>query len=180
MFELMEDIMLAFFAIIIGIIFLDQLTKWLAVIFLKGNASAIVIENVFRFTYLENRGAAFGMLSDQRWIFLIISTVAIIAIIFYMIKFKPKSKLEIVAIAFMAGGGIGNMIDRIALGYVIDFIDFYAFPQIWSYVFNVADSFVCIGAGLLVLYLVQELIKESKALKAAKNAEGSDNNADEQ
>ena len=172
--------MLAFFAIIIEIIFLDQLTKWLAVIFLKGSASAIVIKNVFRFTYLENRGAAFGMLSEHRWIFLIISTVAIVAIIFYMIKFKPKSKLEIVAIAFLAGGGIGNMIDRIALGYVVDFIDFYAFPKIWSYVFNVADSFVCIGAGMLVLYLVQELIKESRALKAAKNAESEDNKADEQ
>ena len=172
--------MLAFFAIIIGIIFLDQITKWLAVIFLKGSASVVVIKNVFRFTYLENRGAAFGMLSEHRWVFLIISTVAIAAIIFYMLKFKPKSKLEIVAIAFLAGGGIGNMIDRIALGYVIDFIDFYAFPEIWSYVFNVADSFVCIGAGMLVLYLVQELIKESKAIKEAKKAESNDSESDEQ
>lgn len=163
--------MLAFFAIVIGIIFLDQLTKWLAVIFLKGSAPAVIIKNVFRFTYLENRGAAFGMLSEHRWVFLIISTVAIVAIIFYMIKFKPKSKIERVAIAFMAGGGIGNMVDRIALGYVIDFIDFYAFPKVWSYIFNVADSFVCIGAGLLVLYLVQEMIKEAKAIKAAKSDE---------
>ena len=163
--------MLAFFAIIVGIIFFDQLTKWLAVIFLKGNGPAIVIKDVFRFTYLENRGAAFGMLSNHRWVFLIISTVAIIAIIIYMIKCKPQSKLERVAIAFMAGGGIGNMIDRIALGYVIDFIDFYAFPRVWSYIFNVADSFVCIGAGMLVLYLVQEMVKEMKALKAAKTAE---------
>ena len=96
-----------------------------------------------------------------------------------MIKFKPQSKLERVAIAFMAGGGIGNMVDRILLGYVIDFIDFYAFPKVWSYVFNVADSFVCIGAGLLVLYLVQEMIKETKALKAAKNAESESEKADE-
>ena len=161
--------MLAFFAITVGIIFLDQLTKWLAVIFLKGSAPAIIIKNVFRFTYLENRGAAFGMLSEHRWVFLIISTVAIAAIIFYMIKFKPKSKLERIAIAFMAGGGIGNMIDRILLGYVIDFIDFYAFPKVWSYIFNVADSFVCIGAGLLVLYLIQEMIKEAKAIKKAKS-----------
>jgi signal peptidase II len=168
--------MLAFFAIIVGIIFLDQLTKWLAVIFLKGSAPAIIIKNVFRFTYLENRGAAFGMLADHRWIFLVISTVAIIAIIIYMLKFKPKSKLEIIAIAFMAGGGIGNMIDRIALGYVIDFIDFYAFPEVWSYIFNVADSFVCVGAGLLILYLVLELIKEAKTIKTANETE--ENTAD--
>ena len=172
--------MLAFFAIVIGIIFLDQLTKWLAVIFLKGSAPAIVIKNVFRFTYLENRGAAFGMLSEHRWVFLVISTVAIIAIIFYMIKFKPKSKLERVAIAFMAGGGIGNMVDRIALGYVIDFIDFYAFPKVWSYIFNVADSFVCIGAGLLVLYLMREMIKETKTLKAAKSTNNENEKTDEQ
>lgn len=163
--------MLAFFAIIVGIIFFDQLTKWLAVIFLKGSAPTIVINNVFRFIYLENRGAAFGMLSEHRWVFLVISTVAIIAIIFYMLKFKPKSKLEITAIAFMAGGGIGNMIDRVALGYVIDFIDFYAFPEVWSYVFNVADSFVCIGAGLLILHLILELVNEAKSLKAEKESE---------
>ena len=172
--------MLTFFAIIVGIIFLDQLTKWLAVIFLKANGPAIIIKDVFRFTYLENRGAAFGMLSEHRWVFLIISTVAIIAIIIYMVKWRPESKLQRVAIAFMAGGGIGNMIDRIALGYVIDFIDFYAFPQVWSYIFNVADSFVCIGAGLLILYLVLELIKESKALKAAKATESEIEENDEQ
>lgn len=172
--------MLTFFAIIVGIIFLDQLTKWLAVIFLKANGPAIIIKNVFRFTYLENRGAAFGMLSEHRWVFLIISTVAIIAIIIYMVKWRPESKLQRVAIAFMAGGGIGNMIDRIALGYVIDFIDFYAFPKVWSYIFNVADSFVCIGAGLLILYLVLELIKESKALKAAKATASENEENDEQ
>jgi signal peptidase II len=116
------------------------------------------------------------MLADHRWIFLVISTVAIIAIIIYMLKFKPKSKLEIIAIAFMAGGGIGNMIDRIALGYVIDFIDFYAFPEVWSYIFNVADSFVCVGAGLLILYLVLELIKEAKTIKTANETE--ENTAD--
>lgn len=171
--------MLAFFAIIVGIIFLDQLTKYLAVIFLKGSAPAIIIKNIFRFTYLENRGAAFGMLSNHRWVFLVISTVAIIAIIIYMLKFKPQSKLEITAIAFMAGGGIGNMIDRIALGYVIDFIDFYAFPKVWSYVFNVADSFVCVGAGLLILYLILELIKETKTLKTRNTTEETSANDEE-
>ena len=81
--------------IIIGIVvvFLDQLTKWLAVIYLEGGESVYLIDGVLRFTYLENRGAAFGMLSEHRWVFLVISTVAIIAIIFYMIKFKPQSKI---------------------------------------------------------------------------------------
>ena len=172
--------MLAFFAIIVGIIFVDQLTKWLAVIFLKGNGATVVIENVLRFLYLENKGAAFGMLSNQRWVFLVISTVAIAAIIFYMVKFRPQNKLLKVAIAFMAGGGLGNMVDRLALGYVIDFIDFYAFPKIWMYVFNVADSFVCIGAGLMILYLILETVKESKKLKAEKEAKKNQEKAEEE
>ena len=159
--------------ILIGIILsgvgIDQLTKILVSSNMSLYESFAVIPKVFNITYIQNRGAAFGMLSEHRWVFLIISTVAIAAIIFYMLKYKPKSKLERIAIAFMAGGGIGNMFDRIILGYVIDFIDFYAFPKVWSYIFNVADSFVCIGAGLLILYLIQEMIKEAKLLKEAKN-----------
>ena len=160
--------MLAFFAIVFGIIFFDQLSKWLVVIFLKGNESAVIIENIFQFTYVENRGAAFGMLSDHRWVFLIFSTVALIVITIYMIKWRPTSKLAYISISFIVGGGIGNMIDRIWLGYVIDFIDFCAFPKIWNYVFNVADSFVCIGAGMFILYTLLMTIDEMKKEKLKK------------
>ena len=111
------------------------------------------------------------MLSDHRWVFLIISAVALIGITVYMIKWRPASKLAYVAISFIVGGGIGNMIDRIWLGYVIDFIDFCAFPKIWSYVFNVADSFVCVGAGLFILYMILSTIDEIKKEKAMKAAE---------
>lgn len=162
--------MITFFAIILGIIFVDQITKWIAVIFLKGNPSEVFINGVLRFTYIENRGAAFGMLSNHRWVFLVISTIAIVFLIIYMIKWRPESKLACVAIAFMAGGGIGNMIDRTILGYVIDFIDFYAFPTVWMYIFNVADSFVCVGAGMLMYYLIIETIKEAKTKKSAESA----------
>ena len=170
--------MITFFAIILGIVFVDQITKWIAVIFLKGNPSEILINGILRFTYLENRGAAFGMLSNHRWVFLIISTIAIAFLIVYMIKWRPDSKLACIAIAFMAGGGIGNMIDRTILGYVIDFIDFYAFPTVWMYIFNVADAFVCVGAGLLMYYLIIETIKEAKTSKTAKvlSIESDDNN----
>lgn len=171
--------MLAFFAIVFGIIFFDQLSKWLVVIFLKGNESAVIIDNIFQFTYLENRGAAFGMLADHRWVFLIVSTVALIGITVYMIKWRPASKLAYVAISFIVGGGIGNMIDRIFLGYVIDFIDFCAFPKIWSYVFNVADSFVCIGAGMLILYMILSTVEEMKKEKVKKLTETEDEKTDE-
>ncbi len=160
--------MILFFAIILGIICLDQVSKWLAIIFLKGETPVMIIKGLLRFSYVENRGAAFGMLSDQRWVFLVISTLAIIGIIVYMIKWRPESKLACVGIAFIAGGGIGNMIDRTLLGYVVDFIDFYT---IWQFVFNIADSFVCVGAGLLMFYLVCETIKEYKANKLKKEQE---------
>ena len=160
--------MLAFFAIVFGVVFFDQLSKWLVVIFLKGNESAVIIKNIFQFTYLENRGAAFGMLSEHRWVFLIISTVALVGITVYMFKYRPASKLAYVAVSFIVGGGIGNMIDRIWLGYVIDFIDFYAFPTLWKWVFNVADAFVCIGCGLMFLWCLRSIIEESRAEKLKK------------
>lgn len=163
--------MLAFFAIIFGVVYLDQLTKWMAVIFLKGESSAYVIKNILRFTYVENPGAAFGMLADSRWVFLIISTVMIAVIIFYMFKYRPESKLAYISCAFIVGGGIGNMIDRVLLGYVIDFIDFCAFPKVWTYVFNVADCFVCVGAGMMMLYLVMSMVKESKEEKRVQLSE---------
>lgn len=176
--------MIAFFAIVFGVVFVDQLTKWLAIIFLKGNESAVVINNVLMFTYIENIGAAFGMLSNHRWVFLLISSVAIIGITVYMFKWRPKSKLLYVAVSFIVGGGIGNMIDRVCLGYVVDFIDFYAFPEIWRYIFNVADSFVCVGAGMVMLYLVLSMIEDSKTEKlkkltahvSAKDDKGSEEN----
>ena len=171
--------MIAFFAIVFGIIYLDQLTKWLAIIFLKGNESAIFINGILKFTYIENEGAAFGMLANHRWVFLVISTIAIIGIIIYMMKWRPKSKLAFVAISFIVGGGIGNMIDRIWLGYVVDFIDFCAFPTVWKYIFNVADSFVCVGAGLLMLYMVLTTIEEYKAEKLKKSTTDEEEKTDD-
>ena len=102
-----------------------------------------------------------------------LSCVAIVALSYYLYKTHKASKLQNVAVAFIIGGGIGNMIDRVLLGYVIDFIDFCAFPKLWYYTFNVADSFVCVGAGLMIFYLLRDIVREVKAEKAAKAA-GSD------
>ena len=138
-------------AIAVISVVLDQITKWLAVVNLKGNESVSIIGEVLHFTYVENRGAAFGMMKDARWIFMIISTVAIAALVFYLVKYKPKSYLAVSAIGMIVGGGIGNMIDRVWLGYVVDFI----YIKIIDFaVFNVADSFVCVGTALLVIYIL--------------------------
>lgn len=145
---------------------LDQVTKHLVVANLELYESVEVIPGVLDFTYVQNDGAAFGSLDDARWVFMILSTLAIVAILVYMFWKKPQDKVLLAALILVNGGGIGNMIDRISLGYVIDFIDFCAFPKIWMWIFNVADSFVCIGAGLLVLWLILDTVREYKLMKS--------------
>lgn len=160
-------------AVIAAVIGLDQLTKWLTVVNLEEYESFPVWQDVFHFTYVKNTGMAFGMLKDHRWVFMVFSTIAIVALIVYLFRFRPESRWMQVSMAMIIGGGIGNMIDRILLGYVVDFIDF---TLINFAVFNIADSFVCVGAGIMILCLVLDLIKEIKLEKAQK-AEGK-NHAD--
>lgn len=157
--------MLSWIIVIAAAVVVDQVSKILVIKYLKDIVSVELIPGVFRFTYVENRGAAFGMLSDNRWVFMIISTLAIGALIVYLWKFRPDSRLACLALSMIAGGGIGNMIDRVALGYVVDFIDFCAFPSLWMWVFNIADAFVCVGAGLLILWLIISMVQESREQK---------------
>ena len=145
--------------IILGGIALDQLTKLLAVRYLMPVDTVPLWENVLHLTYVENTGAAFGMMKDARWVFLILSSVAIVGIALYLFFGYARTTLATVAFSMIVSGGIGNMIDRIALGYVIDFIDF---RLIHFAVFNGADSFVCVGAGLLVLSLILDILHEKK------------------
>lgn len=169
--------MLLWILMIVGSVLLDQVSKRLVVAFLMEKGSVDVIPNVLRFTYVENRGAAFGMLSEHRWIFMLVSTIAILAMLIYLWKFRPESKLACAAISLIVGGGIGNMIDRVYLDYVIDFIDFCAF-DFWVWVFNIADACVCVGGGLLLLWCVLSLIQESRADK--KNSEADEERTEEQ
>ena len=150
--------------IIILITIFDQLSKYFVNLHLKNADAMEAIPNLLSFQYHENRGAAWGMLADHRWVFMIISTVAIIAIIAYLIwtRKNKDSLLFRVSLCFFAGGGIGNMIDRVVLGYVIDFLrfDFIDFP-----IFNVADSFITVGAVLMILNLILEFISEIRGKK---------------
>lgn len=156
--------------IIVLCIAADQLTKICAAANLKDISTLPIIENIFHFTYVENRGAAFGMLADHRWVFMILSVVGIAAIFVYLTVTKPKSWWMRLALCFIVGGGVGNMIDRIARGYVIDFIDcrFINF-----YVFNVADSFVCVGCAMFIIAVIIDEVCERKLKKSA----GEDKNA---
>lgn len=150
-------------SIILGVIALDQVSKLLVLHFLYEDKITL-IPGVLDFTYVENRGMAFGLLADHRWVFMLLSTVGIAALAFYLFRYV-KPTLGRVGLALIIGGGIGNMIDRIAYGFVVDFIDFCAF-DFWVWVFNIADAAVCVGAGLFVLELILEIVAEYKASKA--------------
>lgn len=150
--------------VVILIILLDQASKFFANEYLSGGAAVSLIPNVISLRYHENRGAAWGILADHRWVFMSISIVAILAIFLFLI-YTSKQKTSFLfrlSLSFFLGGGIGNMIDRIALGYVIDFLqfDFIDFP-----IFNVADSFITIGACLMIFYLVADTVTDMKKKK---------------
>lgn len=129
--------------IIILAIALDQLTKYWAFVTLNPTGDIGLIKGVLHLSYAENTGAAFSILQNQRWIFISITIIAIIALCYLLITKRITDKIAIISAAMIIGGGIGNLIDRILKGYVIDFIDF---RLINFAVFNVADSFVCVGA----------------------------------
>lgn len=158
--------------IVLGIV-IDQVTKFLAAEFLSENHKATksikIIGDFLRIRYTENRGMAFSMLSDERWVFMSISTLAIVLMLGYLLFVAEQAPLYKISVAIIASGGIGNMIDRVALGYVIDFVDVKYFA-----VFNGADSFVCVGAGLLALAMIIDIVKEYKKEKLQK-----ENNAKE-
>lgn len=156
--------MILLICIVVGGIVLDQISKLLVVAFLKPVGTLPLIPNVFHFTYLENDGAAFGMLSEHRWIFMVISSVAILAIGVYLFRFCRESMLFRVSLAMIVSGGVGNMIDRIRLGYVIDFIDFRAF-SFWKWIFNVADALVVVGCILIFLSVILDEVKSHREKK---------------
>ncbi|MBE6534400.1 MAG: signal peptidase II [Ruminococcaceae bacterium] len=176
--------MLIWLLIIAGVVILDQGTKLLMIYGFgldEAGESIPLIEDVFHFTCVRNTGAAFGMLGEenQRWIFIIISIIGIAALLVYLWKFRPESKWACAAISMVIGGGIGNMIDRCfrvgIIGgeerhYVYDFLDFCAFPDLWKWTFNVADAFVCVGAGILMVWCVYSFVQEVKIEKQKKLA----------
>ena len=157
--------LLILIGIILGGIGIDQLTKILVSKNMALHQSISVIPKTFNITYIQNRGAAFGMLANHRWVFMIISSVAIIGMCVYLFRFCSESMLFKIGLALIISGGIGNMIDRIFLGYVVDMIEATFIETLfdWSFaIFNVADSFVCVGAGIVILCLILDIIKESK------------------
>ncbi|MGL5694340.1 MAG: signal peptidase II [Peptostreptococcaceae bacterium] len=145
--------------IIVLLIGLDQLSKYWALNYLKEAGSIPVIENIFHLTYVENRGAAFGMFQNNQMIFVVVALIASIVGLYYL-HTKKVHLIGKVGILLIISGAIGNLIDRVRLGFVVDYFDFRI---IWEYVFNVADVFVVVGTILLCVYILffedKEMVK---------------------
>ena len=155
------ELLLYTFIIAFGIA-LDRITKALTVSFLKPVGSFPIIQDVIHFTYATNDGCAFGMLDNAPWIFNTVSIVTVVFVSLYLYLGHSQNRLYSISLSMIAAGGIGNLIDRLSLGYVVDFIDV---TIINFAIFNVADCLVCIGAGLVMLALILDIIKEAKEEK---------------
>lgn len=145
--------------IIILIIVVDQIVKYLSVVFLKPVSTIPVWDGVFHLTYCENTGAAFSIFEGARWFFIIITSLFVILILFLVFSGRVQSVVGSYLLSVVAAGGIGNLIDRIYQGYVVDMFDF---RLINFAIFNVADIAVtCGGIAFVILYFVKkgEIIK---------------------
>jgi signal peptidase II len=142
-----------------AVLALDQVAKALVDRYLELHESYTLVEGLARLTYVQNRGAAFGILSDadlpyQSLLFSVVSIIALGAIAVYAWKLPVTSRLPRAALALIMGGAVGNLLDRMRLGHVIDYVDVYWGRHHWP-AFNVADSAISVGVALLVLDILR-------------------------
>lgn len=141
---------------------LDQAVKYWAFTSLQAQRTIPLVENVFHLTYIENRGAAFSMFAqfDSRWIFVTLAVVISVVIGVALYKGWMQNALGRWSLVMVAAGAIGNAIDRVIRGFVVDLFDFRLihFP-----VFNVADIFICVGAVLFIIYFLFQHKDEGQA-----------------
>lgn len=136
--------------IIIAVVFLDQFIKFQIVDKVMPYGRLEIIKDFFYITYVENYGIAFGLFKNKNLIFIISISIIILILCYYIYKFRKTHVVITTCIALIVGGAIGNLIDRIKLGYVIDYLHFTIFPP----VFNLADTAIVCGAILLSIILI--------------------------
>ena len=143
--------------IIIGVIVLDRIVKFMMTSGFSPGESIPVLGDFFHITYVQNTGVAFSMMAGHENIILVSTSVLLAAGLIYLFAFRRKNTMIFnVGLSLVCGGGIGNVIDRAAYGYVVDMFDFGWFP-----VFNVADICICVGCGLILLYALRSLKDEA-------------------
>jgi signal peptidase II len=151
---------LAYLALSAGLILVDQLTKRLIDASMALHERHEIVPGILQLTYVHNRGAAFGLFNTadlpyQAQLFSLVSLLALTGIVVYSLRLSPTRLLPQSALALIFGGAIGNLIDRLRHGYVIDFIDVYWGRYHWP-MFNAADSAISVGVGLLILDMLRE------------------------
>lgn len=144
------------------IILLDQWTKWLIVKSMEIGESVPVIDNLFHITSHRNRGAAWGMLEGQFWLFYLITAIVVVGIIYFMQKEAKGKPLMKISLAVLLGGALGNFIDRLFRGEVVDFVQTFIFNYRFP-IFNIADAALTIG---VILLFAAMLIEDRKGKKA--------------
>lgn len=135
------------YLLIVGLIFLDQALKAFIRTSMYAGESIPVVKDIFHITYVQNTGAAFSIFAGARIMLIIIPAAAMAVGVWYMEKHLNEHWTLTLSLSLIIAGGLANLIDRIALGFVTDMFDFRVFP-----VFNIADIAVCVGAGFLMLY----------------------------
>ena len=143
--------LIPFFTGILIIAILDQAAKFFAAGLLQNIDTYAMWEGVFHLTYVENTGAGWGVFSNHTWLLTVATIIVIVAAVSYVVVKRPNDKLFLTAFTFMIGGAVGNLVDRVRQGFVIDFLDFTLidFP-----VFNIADCFITVGALLFIVYVI--------------------------
>ena len=137
----------------IPIFILDYVTKLMVQMYIPEGTGYPIIPGFFNLRHDRNSGAAFGIFADQRTFLVVVTIVALIFIFFYYFRFRHSGWMRI-SLGFLLGGAVGNFLDRIVLGEVVDFLQFgIASKRLYWPTFNVADVSVCIGAGMLIVYL---------------------------
>ena len=143
--------MVALSLVIAGlVVVIDQVIKYFVAMYLPQAGVVTAIPHLLDLNYVENPGVAFGMFENMRWIFVALNSVIIVVLLYIIIFKKIKSKMFLISSALIIGGGIGNLIDRVLYGYVIDYLQLSFF----SPVCNFADYAVTVGTVLLVIYLL--------------------------
>jgi signal peptidase II len=173
---------LKYYILAFVVLVLDQVTKWVIVNRLILNESRSVIGEFFQITSHRNKGAAFGILQNQRWFFIVITIVVVIGIVWYLKKTIDEGKrLLPIALGLLLGGAVGNFVDRALFGEVVDFLQFnfefnflnppvyYTFP-----IFNLADSAIVVGVALIFLDALISWRREAKENAKSSNRESGD------
>lgn len=133
----------------LGLLIADQAVKHLVRTTMVQGQSIPIIENIFHITYIENPGAAFGILANQRMLFLVLTAVIVGVMIYLYCSLSNKKSLTAISLGIVVSGAIGNFIDRFMQGTVTDFLDF----RIWP-IFNIADIAICVGLALICYFII--------------------------